>query len=134
MWVTDMPERTNGGPMDPADELIALEIAGWQALSTDGAAATEFYSGVLDKSVVMLLPGGMRLADRDVILESMSGAPWTSFELEEPQVIDLGAAAALVVYGVVAVREGADYSALVSSAYVRGDEGWRLVFHQQTPR
>ena len=120
--------------MDPDDELIALETAGWQALSTDGAAATEFYSRVLDKSVVMLLPGGIRLADRDVILESMSGAPWTSFEMQEPQVIDLGPAAAVVVYGVVAAREGADYSALVSSMYVRNDEGWRLVFHQQTPR
>jgi hypothetical protein len=120
--------------MDPHDELIALEIDGWQALSTDGAAASEFYSRLLDKSIVMLLPGGMRLADRDVILESMSGAPWTSFELEDPQVIDLGAEGAIVVYGVVAVREGADYSALVSSVYVPGDEGWRLVFHQQTPR
>ena len=117
--------------MDAREELIALETEGWQALSTDGAAATEFYSRLLDKSVVMLLPGGMRLADRDVILESMSGAPWTSFDLEEPQVIDLGAEGAIVV---VAVREGAAYSALVSSAYVRHDEGWRLGFHQQTPR
>ena len=120
--------------MDRDDELIALEIEGWRALAADGAAATEFYSRLLDKSVVMLLPGGVRLGDRYVILESMSGAPWTSFELEDPQVIDLGAAGAIVVYGVVAVREGAAYSALVSSAYVRHDEGWRLVFHQQTPR
>jgi len=120
--------------MDAHDELIALETEGWRALSTDGATATEFYSRVLDKSVVMLLPGGMRLADRDVILESMSGAPWTSFEMEEPQVIDLGPAAAIVVYGVVAAREGAHYSALVSSVYVRDDEGWRLAFQQQTAR
>jgi len=120
--------------MDHHDELIALETEGWRALSTDGAAVTEFYSRMLDKSIVMLLPGGMRLADRDVILESMSGAPWTSFQIEEPQVIDLGSEAAVVVYGVVADRDGGDYSALVSSAYVRGDDGWRLAFHQQTPR
>ena len=120
--------------MDTRGELIDLETEGWRALSTEGAAATEFYRGLLDKSVVMLLPGGMRLADRDVILESMSGAPWTSFEMEDPQVVDLGGEGAVVVYGVVAVREGAEYSAFVSSAYVQRDGAWRLAFHQQTPR
>jgi len=120
--------------MDPHDDLIALEIDGWHALAADPAAAVEFYDRVLDEAVVMLLPGGMRLTERDVILESMSGAPWTSFALEDPQVVALGTGGALVVYGVVAVRGGAEYSALVSSAYVRRDAGWRMVFHQQTPR
>ncbi len=120
--------------MDPRDELIDLESEGWHALSAGGAAAAEFYGRVLDDTVVMLLPGGMRLDDRDAILESMSGAPWTSFALEDPQVLALGADSAVVAYGVVAVRDGAEYSALVSSAYARRDGGWRLVFHQQTPR
>ncbi|HEV2059092.1 MAG TPA: nuclear transport factor 2 family protein [Solirubrobacteraceae bacterium] len=120
--------------MDAADELTALEADGWEALSTDGAAATEFYGRVLDGAVVMLLPGGMRLTDRDAILKSMGGVPWTSFALEDPQVLGLGADGALVVYGVVAEREGATYSALVSSAYVRRDGAWRLAFHQQTLR
>ncbi len=120
--------------MTDADELIALEIDGWRALSTGGAAATAFYDRVLDDAVVMLLPGGMRLADRDAILQSMSGAPWTTFELDDPQVVALGDDGAVVVYGVDAVRDGAPYSALVSSAYVRRDGAWRLASHQQTPR
>ena len=120
--------------MDARDELIALENDGWEALSTDGAAATAFYGRVLDDAVVMLLPGGMRLDDRDAILQSMGGAPWTSYELEDPEVVALGADGAVVVYGVRAVRDGAEYSALVSSAYARRDGAWRLAFHQQTPR
>ena len=120
--------------MDPYDELIVLETDGWRALSEDGAAAQAFYGRVLDETVVMLLPGGLRLTDRAAILESMGGAPWASFALEDPQVVRLGEDGALVVYGVVAGRDGAEYSALVSSAYVRRDGAWRLVLHQQTPR
>lgn len=120
--------------MNESDELIALETDGWQALSTDAAAAAGFYGRVLDDAVVMLLPGAMRLTDREAILQSMGVAPWTSFALEDPQVVRLGADGALVVYGVVAEREGGAYSALVSSGYVRRDGGWRMAFHQQTPR
>jgi hypothetical protein len=120
--------------MDPHDELIALETDGWHALSADAAAAQAFYGDVLDETVVMLLPGGLRLADRGAILDSMGGAPWASFELEDPQVVMLGDDGAVVVYGVVAVRDGTEYAALVSSAYVRRDGAWRLALHQQTPR
>jgi hypothetical protein len=120
--------------MDARDELIALEVDGWRALATDRATASEFYGRVLDDAVVMLLPGGMRLSDRDEILASMGGTPWSSFELEDPQVLALGDDGAAVLYGVVAMRDGAEYSALVSSAYVRRADGWRLALHQQTPR
>lgn len=120
--------------MNDADELIALETDGWQALSAGGAAATEFYERVLDDAAVMLLPGGMRMTERDAILQSMSGAPWSSFAIEDPQVVWLGPDGAVVVYGVVAERDGAAYSALISSAYVRRDGAWRLALHQQTPR
>jgi len=119
--------------MDARDELIDLETEGWRALSGDGTAGA-FYGRVLDDAVVMLLPGGMRLDDRDAILASMSGAPWTSFVLEDPQVLTLGDDGAIVVYGVIAERDGAEYSALVSSAYVRRGGAWRLALHQQTPR
>jgi hypothetical protein len=42
---------------------------------------------------------------------------------------------AVVTYSVVAQREGTpEYSALMSSVYVRRATGWKLAFHQQTPR
>jgi hypothetical protein len=120
--------------MEP-DELIALENDGWQALSAGPEAATAFYDRVLDHEVTMLLPGGLRLTDRAQILESMSGLPWASYELEDPRVVQLTPDSAIVVYVAVAQREGAaHYSALISSAYVRRDDGWKLALHQQTAR
>ena len=110
-----------------------LEEHGWEALSTPGAGA-RFYREVLDGEVVMLLPGGLALRDRDTIIDSMSGPPWTSYRLEDLIEHRPTPDTALVAYGVVARRGDGEYSALVSSLYVRREEGWRMAFHQQTPR
>ena len=128
--------RAGGYPrqMDVADEVIGLERSGWQALSAGADAARAFYAEILDDAVVMLLPGGMLLTDREQILDTMSGAPWSSYELEQPRVLQPAPDAAVVVYGVVAERDGSSYSALVASLYVRRDARWRLALHQQTPR
>lgn len=119
----------------PRDELLELEEQGWRALSTTGEVAAEFYERVLDDTVVMLLPGGMLLDDRASIVASMSGQPWSSYELDDLRALrptpDLG----IVFYGVVAKRADApEYRALISSTYVRRDDGWKLTFHQQSPR
>jgi hypothetical protein len=116
-------------------ELIILEEQGWQALSSTPEAAGEFYDRILDETVVMLLPGGLRLDNRTTILAAMSGQPWSTYELQDPSVVTLGPDAGVVVYGVVARRAGAAaYSALISSTYVRRRDGWKLTVHQQTPR
>ena len=63
----------------------------------------------------------------------MGGAAWSSYDLDELDVRELGDDAATVTYGAVARREGADdYSALMASTYVRRPAGWRLVLHQLT--
>ena len=121
--------------MATTDEIIDIERRGWKALATDGEAATAFYDEILDDQPVVLLPGGMAVKDRQQIVDSMSGAAWSSFDLEELEVRELGDDAATVTYGAVARREGADdYSALMASTYVRRPDGWRLALHQQTPR
>jgi hypothetical protein len=120
--------------MDTSDELIELENRGWQALSTDGAAGT-FYGEILDEEPIMLLPGGMVLTDRAEMVDAMSGQPWASFRLEDPRVRMLTDDSGIVAYGVVAQRsDGPEYTALMSSVYVRRPAGWRLAFHQQTVR
>lgn len=117
------------------DELIALETAGWAALSSTPEAAAAFYERVLDRTVVMLLPGGMVLDDRAAIVKSMAGQPWSSYELHDSRVVRLTDDTGLVTYGVVAERDGGPaYSALMSSLYVLRQDGWKLAFHQQTPR
>lgn len=119
--------------MDDA-ELISLEREGWDALSSSGEAARAFYERVLGDQVVMLLPGGMRLEDRATIIDSMSGQPWSRYALEDMRCRELASDVGVVTYGVVAERGGQEYSALMSSVYVQRADGWKLAFHQQTPR
>ena len=116
------------------DQVIALEEQGWEALSSDGETARVFYERVLDRSVVMILPGGLTLDDRAVIIDSMSGQPWSSYELADLRSFQPTEDTAVVTYGVVAERDSQAYSALMSSLYVLRDGEWKLTFHQQTPR
>src|SRR3712207_2262403 len=110
------------------DELIGLERQGWDALSTDGETARAFYDRVLDERAVMLLPGGMVLDDRATLLESMSGQPWSRYALEDLRCFRPTPDTGLVTYGVVAERDGQQYSALMSSLYVRREDSWKLAF------
>lgn len=116
------------------DELAVLERQGWDALSSDGDSARAFYERVLDDRVVMLLPGGMVLDERSRIVESMSGAPWSRYALDGLRAVRLTPDTGLVTYGVLAARGDDEYSALISSLYIRRADGWKLAFHQQTPR
>lgn len=120
--------------MSNEDELVDLEKSGWRVLSSSAEATEIFYGHVLDRSPVMLLPGGMTLTDRDAILESMLGQPWRSYEVRKPRVLRPTEDVGVVAYDVAARRDNATYAALASSHYVRRDGRWKLFFHQQTPR
>lgn len=114
------------------DELIELEHRAWDALATEGAAR-DFYADVLAPDVLMLLPGGMVIDDRDAVVASMTGPPWDEFDLRDERVVELGPGSALVAYRARARRGDVDYDALFSSTYVKLDGRWRLAVHQQTP-
>jgi hypothetical protein len=114
------------------EDLVELERAGWEALSTDGAAAP-WYEEVLAGDVLFLLPGGMVIDDRSEVVRSMDGTPWSAFELSDLRVLPLGPDAAVVAYRATATREGTTYEALFTSTYVREDQQWHLAVHQQTP-
>jgi len=115
------------------DELLGLERAGWEALSTDGSTAASFYDDVLASDVLVLLPGGMVIDDREGMVDSMRGDPWDSYDLQDERVMPLGGSAAVVAYRAVARRAGQEYAALCNSTYVRQDGRWKLALHQQTP-
>lgn len=115
------------------EDLVALEREGWAALSTGGDVAAAFYDAVLAEQVLALLPGGLVIHDRAALIDAMAGPPWSSFDLADARVLDLGAGAAVVAYRATAQRDGAAYTALFNSTYVRRADGWRLAVHQQTP-
>jgi hypothetical protein len=120
--------------MSSTDPLIEFEREGWEALSASGEAAGRFYAENLASEVLMLLPGGIVLSDREKIIESMGGSPWASFELSDERVLELGPDSAVVAYRATAQREtGTAYTALFNSTYIREDGTWKLALHQQTP-
>lgn len=116
------------------DELIELEQQGWKALSMAGDAGKEFYASVLREDAVMLFPGGMRIDGRERILQSLGPQPWERFQIENPKVVLLTPNVATLLYRVTAQRKASQpFVALISSTYVRHDQDWKLVIHQQTP-
>ena len=116
-------------------DVVRLEEEGWRALARGGWAARDFYDEVLDERVVMLLPGGRVLDDRETILHSLSGPRWEFYNLDQLLVLEPADGVAVVVYAVSASRPGQPcYRAEVSSTYVQRPDGWKLALHQQTPR
>jgi Domain of unknown function (DUF4440) len=117
--------------MDLQQTLIEAEREGWTALTTAEGGA--YYRAHLAKNALMAFPFGVM--DREQAIEAMESAPpWAEFEMRDPRVVALTDASGVVVYSVVARREGEEpYSAVVSSTFVREGGGWRLAFHRQTP-
>ena len=114
-------------------DLIQLEEQGWLALSSEGEASKKFYNAVLHDDAIILFSGGIRISGKEEILESLATQPWKSFQIEEPQVISLSENAGVLVYRVIAQREGSEpYVAFISSTYVLNDGTWKLILHQQT--
>ena len=120
--------------MSDRQDLLELERHSWEALSSGGEAAAEHYTEVLADDVLMLLPGGLVIDDRQKVIDSMRGAPWDAFDIVDERVLALDGRSAVVAYRATARRGDHVYEALFNSTYVRDDSGsWRLVLHQQTP-
>lgn len=111
---------------------LDLERESLEALSTAGEAAP-FYERVLADDVLVLMPGGMVIDDRQQVVDSMRDAVWDSFDMSDERVLELDDAAAVVTYRAVALRGGTEYTALCNSTYVRRGGDWKLAVHQQTP-
>jgi hypothetical protein len=122
-----------GWLMTASKELIALERRGWEALATSGKAAEDFYRQVLDDDIAMVFPGGVTIFDRDAVIASMGGEPWSSFDLSNMHVLMPVPDVGIVTYRSTSQRgDQPPYIALVTSLYTRRGEAWRLTLHQQT--
>jgi hypothetical protein len=122
-----------GWLMTTSEELIALEKRGWEALATSGEAAADFYRQVLDDDIAMVFPGGISIFDRDAVIESMGGEPWSSFDLSDIHVLMPVSDVGIVTYRSTSQRgDQPPYVALITSLYTRRGDVWRLTLHQQT--
>ena len=79
-----------------------------------------------------LLPVG--IMQGDTIAESLQGVPrWTDVQMTE-QSTSAGDDTVVLAYRAEGHRENSDpYFAYCSSTYVRQENGWRIIQHQQTP-
>jgi Domain of unknown function (DUF4440) len=113
------------------EDIMALEREGWDALS--GPDGGEYYSRRLDDDALMAFPFGV--LDRAQALAAMSSAPpWSRYAIRDAHVLRLGNDAATITYNVAAQREGqSEFRAVVTSAYVRRGDQWKLALHQQSP-
>ncbi|EME61664.1 hypothetical protein [Amycolatopsis decaplanina] len=112
------------------DVLTGLEQRAWHALADEPAAARSYYEKVLDDRIVLLLIDQQPIQERETALAALCGARWKACSLGGLSAARLSLFVGAVNYRVTATKDGAPYSARVSSVYVRRDDGWKLTFHQ----
>jgi hypothetical protein len=97
------------------EELLDLERAGWQALSSSADEAATFYGGILVEACLMLLPGGIVLEGREQVVSSMLGPSWDWFELDQARVLELADDVAVLAYHARARRGATGFAASPSA-------------------
>jgi hypothetical protein len=91
------------------------------------------YRRLLVDDAVVVVPGASLTKEQTA--EAMDASPgWDAIDLADERVIRLADDVALLTYRFSGHR-GDDfaYTALMGSVYVRGGDGWKMAFHQQTP-
>lgn len=113
------------------DELLELEHAGWRSLC-DGTGSG-FYGRTMTEEGRMVLATGITMT-RSEVVESLSSAPtWDDHCIEDAVLVEISDTVASLVYVGTAHRGDEDFSAVMTSTYVRAVDGWRLAVYQQTP-
>jgi hypothetical protein len=111
--------------------LLELERQGWEALSSSQGGA--YYREHLTDNALMAFPFGV-LTRAETIDAMESAPPWESFEINDSRIVGLTVDSGVLIYRVAARRAGEEqYSAVISSTFVRRQGAWKLAFHQQSP-
>ena len=111
---------------------ISSELDGSRC--ADGTAG-KFYAGVMTADAVMVLANG-QVMSRNEVVAALSEAPsWSSYAIDDPRVVPIGADSAALVYIGTGRRDGDDppFVGAMTSVYVRVLDTWKLALYQQTP-
>lgn len=74
------------------------------------------------------------LSREDVAASARTPDRWRDLNVSNKLLLAPGADTAVISYRADVVRaDGEPYTALISSAYARRPQGWKLVFHQHSP-
>jgi hypothetical protein len=109
-------------------DLLALEKKFWNG-------GEKFYRENLDASCLIAFPDMSGLmGSEDIAATVKDGDRWKKLDIEEKGFLQPSDDIAMLTYEARAVRHtGEPYGAIVSSGYVRRDNGWKMMFHAQTP-
>ena len=110
------------------DDLLKLEKRFWTA---DAA----FYEDELDeRCLVAFTQMAGVMSKQDVAATVGEGPRWETPSIDVKGCIQPTNELAILTYEATSKKpDGEEYSALVSSGYVKRDGSWKLTFHQQTP-
>lgn len=110
--------------MELIEQLMALE----NRLARGSGAE---YEEILADDAIVVVPGA--ILDKPTCVAAMNDSPgWDRIEMGAPRVVARQEMAS-VVYEFSGWREQKRYDAVLASTYIKHDDGWQLVLHQQTP-
>ena len=115
------------------DDLLELEHAGWRSLC-EGTGG-RFYGELMTDQARMVLANGSVMSRRQVV-EALAGAPtWDAYQIDDPAAVPIDDQTTALVYTGTGRRgDGEPFVGVMTSVYVRRDDGWRLALYQQTPK
>ncbi|MDX8529938.1 hypothetical protein RFM41_11355 [Mesorhizobium sp. VK25A] len=109
-------------------ELLKLEKGFWTGDSA-------YYEANADMECLVAFPG-MAKAMTNAELAKTASKPnrWRDLDIKLKGMVEPGSDIVMLTYEARATREnGEPYAALVSTGYVHRADGWKMMFHSQTP-
>jgi hypothetical protein len=110
-------------------DLLALEKKFW-------TGDAKFYRENVDDSCLVAFGAEMAgvMSNKDLAATAKDGNRWKDLDIELKGLIEPSDDVAILSYEANATRSnGEHYAVLVSTGYHKRDDGWKMMFHQQTP-
>ena len=109
-------------------ELLELERGFWTGNSA-------FYAANADTECLVAFPQmAQAMSNAELAETAVKPNRWRNLEIELKGIVEPGSDIVMLTYEARATREnGEPYAALVSTGYVHRVNGWKMMFHSQTP-
>ncbi|MEZ2332278.1 hypothetical protein AB6802_21370 [Mesorhizobium sp. RCC_202] len=109
-------------------ELLDLEKAFWTGDSA-------FYAANADVECLVAFPKmAQAMSNADLAKTATKPNKWRDLDIKMKGMVEPGSDIVMLTYEAHATREDGElYAALVSTGYVHRADGWKMMFHSQTP-
>jgi hypothetical protein len=109
-------------------ELLDIEKGFWTGDSA-------FYAANADAECLVAFPKmAQAMTNADLAKTATKPNKWRDLDIRMKGMVEPGSDIVMLTYEAHAVREnGEPYAALVSTGYVHRADGWKMMFHSQTP-